>query len=93
MAVSRSVREIRTTLSAGVLTPIVPPASFTKVMVGNATGGDVTLYTNDDLSEYRVITTGFERELRAVQTHGFRGGEIAFWLQSAGGGLVICEWA
>lgn len=87
------MREIRVTLAAGVVTPISPPASFTRVMLGNGSGGDVLLYTNDDLSEYRTLTTGFERELRAVQTHGFRSGEPAFWLYSVAGGLVICEWA
>lgn len=90
MAWSKSVRQIRQTLAAGVLTAISPPSQFSRVMIG-AVSTDVLLYTNDDLSEYRTIATGFEREVRAP-THYFRSDETAFWLKSTGGGLVILEW-
>lgn len=90
--VSESLRVIRVTLAAGTLTPILPPnASFTRCTVG-AAGTDVNFYTNDDLSEYRIITQGFERVF-IVPRFYFRGGKIAFWLESDLGGLVILEWA
>lgn len=92
MATSRSLRQIRVTLAAGVVTRIFPPsASFSRCVVG-ASSCDVNLYTNDDLSEFRTITQGFERVL-IVPTFYFRGDEVAFWLESDIGGLVILEWS
>lgn len=94
MAVSRALRQIRTMLIAGVLTPVSPPAVFVKCMIANGTGADVTLSSTDNLedNEYRIISSQFEREVRAESLHGFRHNEIAFWLYSARGGLVILEW-
>lgn len=91
MATSSAVREMRVALSAGVVTPVKPPGWFSRVLVGNGTSGDVTLFTNDDQSEFRVITAGFEREI-SLPTQRFHPEEIAFWLKAASSGTVICEW-
>jgi hypothetical protein len=91
MAVSRAFRIKRIVLAAGVLTPVVPPvATFRRCMIA-AAGTDVLVHTNDDQSEYRTVTQGFEREFNTLMPI-FRTEETAFWLLSVAGGLVILEW-
>jgi len=93
MAWARAVRIVRLTLQAGVLTPVAPPNPMEKCMVANGTGGDLEIHTNEDLTEYRVLTSGFERLVEAHKLQGFLNDNTAFWLRSAGGGLVILEWS
>lgn len=90
-----AIRIQRVTLAAGVLTPITPPAPFTHCMVGNITGSDLSIYTCDDVAqnEFRVVTTGFERELRAYHRGFYQNLGAAFWLLSTPGGTVILEWS
>ncbi len=90
---SRAFRQMRITLAANILTPVYPPEPFRKVMIGNGSATDVLLYTNSDLSEYRIISASFERQVEALTVSVFRTEEIAFWLLSVQGGLVICEWS
>lgn len=90
---SRAFREMRITLAANVLTKVYPPEPFRKVLIGNASPTDLLLYTNDDLSEYRIISASFERQVEALTVSVFRTEEVAFWLLSVQGGQVICEWS
>jgi hypothetical protein len=95
MSVTKAMRIQRVTVPAGGSpTGITPPAPFTQCYVGNLTGTDLYIYTNDDVAqnEYRLLSANAERPLRALQTRGFRHTETAFWLYSVGGGTVILEW-
>ena len=87
---SRTVREIRLTLSAATLTEIRPPIGMMRCVVQNGTTGDVQIHTADDGSEYRALAAGFERAITAAF---YRHDEVAFWLLSTPGGLVILEWS
>lgn len=87
---SRVVREIRLTLAALELTAIRPPIGMTRCVVQNGTAADVQIHTSDDLTEYRALAAGYERPMPATI---YRHDEIAFWLYSAPGGLVILEWS
>lgn len=90
MAVSRSLRLTRLTLVAGVLTAVYAPLVSSRCVVGASTT-DVDIHTNDDQTEFRTLALGFERDIKAF--YKFRPEEIAFWLKSTNGGLVILEWA
>lgn len=91
MAVSQAFRIQRVALAAGVLTAITPLAAAHAVSLGNATVGDVTLYTNDNESEFLVIPASYER-LVTVDHQLFDGSAVAFWLKAASSGTVILLW-
>lgn len=91
MDCSHAFRIPRLTLVAGVLTAVCPPKESIAVSVGNATSGDLYLYTTSDESEYLIVAAGYERPI-TLATHLFRPGCTAFWLKSAGGGTVVILW-
>jgi hypothetical protein len=82
----------RVTLVADVTTPIYPPREAQDVTIGNATPGDVVLYsTPDEPSAFLVIAAGFERQLTVRHIH-FRSGQVAFWLTANNDGEVVLIW-
>jgi hypothetical protein len=91
MAVSQTFRIQRVSLSAGVRTAITPPATFKSLAIDNGTTGDLTVYTNDDESEYLVISAGYGRTI-PVEQHRFSPSETACWLKAASSGTAVILW-
>ena len=92
MADSPALAVRRVTLLAGVTTPVYPPRECHDVTVGNATVGDLTIYsTPDDASRGLIVAAGYERNL-TVRAHYFRSTEIAFWLNAVSAGDVVLTW-
>jgi hypothetical protein len=82
----------RVSLSAGVTTLVYPPRECQDVSIGNATAGDLTVYTTpDDVTAYLIVPASFER-LITVRRHLFRVGQAAFWLKAAQSGDVVLIW-
>ena len=93
MAVSQHVRAQRLTLAPGVTTTVTPPVVAQSVSIGNGTANDLYVYTNDDLLEYVVIPTGYERLIALTDAvTRFTPTLTAFWLSSAPGGTVVLLW-
>lgn len=82
----------RVTLGAGVTTLVRPPREATACTILNGTAGDLTVYsTPDDAAAFVIIAAGYERQIATGGTR-FQQRDIAFWLNSVGGGLVILLW-
>lgn len=84
----------RVQLAAGSVVGIVPPAVAHKVTVGNATADDLRLYDqNQDLTQYVVVGSGFERELKSDDgRHLFNPNAVAFYVNAIAGGSVVLQW-
>jgi hypothetical protein len=95
MSVSQALWIDRVTLAAGVKTPVYVPRLSQAAAIGNGTGDDLKVYSHDgevdDASHYVVIAAGFERPIQTLKS-AFQERQIAFWLQSAPGGLVVILW-
>lgn len=93
MAQSEGLRIQRLTLDAGERKAIRPPFQARAVFVGNATSADLkVLHSDEDDTQYLVITAGYEREIE-MRTQRFScDGDPAFWLKSTPGGTVILLW-
>lgn len=86
----------RITLLAGIATPIIAPITCQSCTIGNATGGNLLVSTDDQfVDHYRTIADNFEWVIwMPRQDSGqFRQGKVAFYLQSAGGGVAVLSWA
>lgn len=91
MAVSRAFAVQRIALIAGALTPVYPPRTAADVTIGNATSGDLQVFTAEDGESYLVVEAGFERPI-TVARQLFTEREIAFWLQAAVDGTAVLIW-
>lgn len=95
MGISQACWIERVTLDPGVRTPVLPPRVSTGVSIGNGSSGDVKVYSHldslDDTLHYLVVPMGYERPI-TVPRNAFHKEQIAFWMESAGGGLVVLIW-
>ena len=92
MARAHGLAYQRVTLIAGVVTPIYPPHTAKSAIVGNATGQDIELHSDDeDLTQYLVIPAGYERPI-PVERYLFMREQIAFWLRATVSGPVVLQW-
>lgn len=85
----------RLTLQAGQQTEIIPPVTCQSVTIGNATGGDLRVITDEAGANYLIVVDGFERVIwLPTPTSGlFHRAQVGFWLQAAMTGTVILTWA
>lgn len=89
---SAALRIRRVTLSAGIKTAVIPPITACNVSLLNNTAGDLEVHTTDgDDTEYLILPAGYERTI-PVDRHLFVPTETAFWVKSAGGGLMVVLW-
>lgn len=85
-------RITRATLVGGVKTPMTPPIVAHNVTIANGTVDDLEVHTTDaNNTEYLIVAAGFERTIQ-VNRARFLFENVAFWLKSAGGGLVVIVW-
>ena len=89
--VSQALRIPRIALAAGVIIAVVPPGTFKVVDGGNGTGGDLYLFTDVALTEYVVISAGYERPF-PLTSGLFQPGLIAFWLRADLDGTAVLVW-
>jgi hypothetical protein len=94
LTTSMAFRIQRLTLDPAVFTEIIPPIDAREVSVANGTATLLQIHTNSDQSEFRTLAAGAERALNAapVALLLYRRDQVAFWLRSTPGGLVILEW-
>lgn len=84
----------RILLVAGVAYPVFPPGGAqAAVQIGNATAGDLRVYTEDptDDSKYFVIVAGYERNVPAYNVN-FSAREVSFWLKPDVDGYAVLIW-
>lgn len=82
----------RLTLQAGVSLTVLPPRDAGDVTIGNATTGDLKVYTQpDDDAHYLVIATGYER-LLSIRPLAFPANTPVFWLKAVQSGDVVLIW-
>lgn len=82
----------RLSLAQNVTTPIRPPRFCQDVSIGNATLGDLQIYSApDDDAAYRVVESMFEWDIATHETR-FCPDEVGFWLKAAQAGTVVLTW-
>lgn len=82
----------RVSLLAGVSTPVRPPISARQVEIGNASGDDVKVYSeNGDEATYFVVSAGYAKQVDLFQ-HRYDSYQVAFYLKSAIDGVVVLVW-
>lgn len=89
-----SFKTRRIVLQAGVAQEVFPPGNAQhSVQIGNATQGDLRVYTEDptDNEKYFIIVAGYERTIPAYNVN-FSASRIAFWLKADVDGSAVLIW-
>lgn len=84
----------RIALIAGIAYPVFPPGGAQAgLQIGNATQGDIRIYTEDpsDPTKYFIIVAGYERNIPAYNVN-FSASQVAFWITPDVDGTVVLIW-
>lgn len=83
----------RRTLLAATATPIQPPVTTQTVLIGNATPGELRVYSDpNDNAKYFAVQAGYEKPLELRGQNYFRPDQVCFYLKADQAGDAVLIW-